>query len=111
LSKTALGRALTEAGIAYEHRRELGNPKTNRAGFAGADTEWRRARARYHELIRSSEAGEALDAVAQAARGELVAVLCFEADERRCHRDVVLTEARQRITSRRPVNAQHTVRR
>jgi hypothetical protein len=43
LSKTALERALTEAGIAYEHRRDLGNPKTNRSGFAGDATEWEQA--------------------------------------------------------------------
>jgi uncharacterized protein (DUF488 family) len=98
LSKTALGRALTAAGIAYEHRRELGNPKTNRSGFAGDDTEWKQARSRYQELLRQPEAIEALDAVAKAASEERVAVLCFEADEHRCHRDLVLAEARQRLT-------------
>jgi uncharacterized protein (DUF488 family) len=106
LSKIALGHALTEAGIAYEHRRELGNPKANRAGFGGAEAERERARTRFRELMRRPEAREALDAVAQAATGERVAVLCFEAEETRCHRDVVLSEARQRITgaaaSRRP---------
>ncbi|MEV4702404.1 DUF488 domain-containing protein [Actinoplanes sp. NPDC049316] len=35
LTKTALGRTLAEAGIVHEHRRELGNPKADRAGFAG----------------------------------------------------------------------------
>ncbi|MFC7545204.1 DUF488 family protein [Plantactinospora sp. GCM10030261] len=30
LSKGALMRAMSEAGISYEHRRELGNPKSNR---------------------------------------------------------------------------------
>jgi uncharacterized protein (DUF488 family) len=98
LSKTALGQALAEAGIAYEHRRELGNPKTNRAGFAGAATEREQARTRYQELLRRPEACEALDALAQAGDRERVAVLCFEAEEHRCHRDVVLAEARQRTT-------------
>ena len=106
LSKTALGRALTEAGIAYEHRRELGNPKANRAGFGGANAEREQARIRYRELMRRPEGSEALDAVAQAATGERVAVLCFEAEQTRCHRDVVLSEAPQRITgaaaNRRP---------
>ncbi len=98
LSKTALGRTLAEAGIAYEHRRALGNPKTNRSGFAGGGTEWEQARFRYQELLCRPEAIEALDAVAKAASEERVAVLCFEADEHRCHRDLVLAEARQRIT-------------
>lgn len=34
-SKSALAQALAGAGISYEHRRELGNPKVNRAGFGG----------------------------------------------------------------------------
>src|SRR5258707_759886 len=40
LSKTALGAALADVGIEYEHRRELGNPKTNRAGFTGPPAAW-----------------------------------------------------------------------
>jgi uncharacterized protein (DUF488 family) len=109
LSKTALGRAVTEAGIAYEHRRELGNPRTNRSGFAGENTEWEQARRRYRELLRRPEAIEALDAVAKAASQERVAVLCFEADQHRCHRDLVLTEARQRIPRRSGhLETQHT---
>ncbi len=40
-------------------------------------------------------------------RARNVAVLCFEADEHRCHRDLVLAEARQRITARRPPDTEH----
>ena len=98
LSKTALNQALMEAGIAYEHRRELGNPKPNRAGFAGASVEREKAREYYAALLRRPEASAALDAVADAGRRERVAVLCFEADEACCHRDVVLREVRTRIT-------------
>jgi uncharacterized protein (DUF488 family) len=98
LSKTALGRALAAAGIAYEHHRELGNPKANRAGFAGSSEDRRRARDHYVGLLGTPAAGEALDAVADAARRELVAVLCFEADQSRCHRDVVLREVGRRRT-------------
>jgi uncharacterized protein (DUF488 family) len=39
-----------------------------------------------------------LEAVARAASEERVAVLCFEADEHRCHRDLVLAKTRQRIS-------------
>jgi uncharacterized protein (DUF488 family) len=83
LSKTALGRALTAAGIAYEHHRDLGNPKANRAGLAGSGEDRRRARDHYVGLLGDPTAGNALDAVADAARRELVAVLCFEADQSR----------------------------
>jgi uncharacterized protein (DUF488 family) len=99
LSKFALARALTDAGIAYEHRRELGNPKTNRAGFAGPRDDQRSARARYAALLRESQASDALDAVAGAGMQERVALLCFEADQTRCHRDVVLREARRRLSA------------
>jgi uncharacterized protein (DUF488 family) len=98
LSKTALGRVLAAAGIAYEHHRELGNPKANRAGFAGSSEDRRRARQYYLGLLNDPAASDALDAVADAARRELVAVLCFEADQIRCHRDIELREASRRRT-------------
>lgn len=97
LSKTALGNALTDAGIIYEHRRELGNPKANRAGFGGPPADLDAARERYEALLRHPDASDALDSVAEAGRRERVAVLCFEADESRCHRDLVLREARRRL--------------
>lgn len=39
MSKTTLSTALGDVGIAYEHRRELGNPKADRAGFNGDDAQ------------------------------------------------------------------------
>lgn len=95
-SKTALGHALAEAGITYEHRRELGNPKTNRAGFAGSPEELATARSVFARLLCRPESISALDTVAEAAQHELVALLCFEAEQHRCHRDVVLQEVRAR---------------
>jgi uncharacterized protein (DUF488 family) len=97
LSKTALGQALHTAGIVYEHRRELGNPKANRPGFAGTGTARDDARAHYAELLHRPEAYQALEAVAAAGRGERVAVLCFEADESHCHRQVVIEEIHRRL--------------
>ncbi|GIG91071.1 DUF488 domain-containing protein [Plantactinospora endophytica] len=95
-SKTALGQALDDAGIAYEHRRELGNPKDNRTGFTGSPETLTRARAVYAGLLARPEAVEALDALADASQRELVALLCFEADQRQCHRDLVLQAAHDR---------------
>ncbi|MDG4790732.1 DUF488 domain-containing protein [Micromonospora sp. WMMD1102] len=96
-SKSALSRAIGDVGISYEHRRELGNPKTNRSGFAGAPEELAAARAFFAEQLREPAAVDALDAVAEAGLRELVAVLCFEADQRHCHRDVVLQAAQDRL--------------
>ncbi len=89
-SKNALRQALSESGIAYEHRPALGNPKDNRAGFAGSAQELEHARAVYSVRLRDARAQEALADLADAAARERVAVLCFEADQRRCHRDLVL---------------------
>jgi uncharacterized protein (DUF488 family) len=97
LSKTALGQALARAGIVYEHRRELGNPKTNRPGFAGSDNARADAQAYYAELLHHPQASQALAEVAAAGARERVALLCFEADETRCHRQVVLQEVQRRF--------------
>lgn len=91
-SKTALRDALADVGIAYEHRRELGNPKDNRPGFAGTEQELSDAKRAYARRLAGPEAQAALDQLRQYAEEERVAVLCFEADQHRCHRDVVLGE-------------------
>lgn len=98
-SKTALAEAVTAAGIGYLHLRPLGNPKTNRAGFGGDTNELADARSHYGSLLTDESAAAALDQLVELARNQHVAVMCFEADERRCHRDVVLREVRQRLES------------
>jgi uncharacterized protein (DUF488 family) len=97
LSKTGLGPALA-AGNTYQHRRQLGNPKTNRARFAGPDEHRKQARQHYLSLLRNPAARDAPDPVAETGRHELLAVLCFEADQSHCHRDLVLREATRRLT-------------
>lgn len=91
-SKSALRTALADAGIAYEHRRELGNPKDNRPGFAGNEHELSNAKLAYAQRLATPEAQAALAQLRDYAEQEHVALLCFEADEHRCHRDVVLRE-------------------
>lgn len=87
-SKTRLGNALGEAGIDYLHLRNLGNPKDNRAPFwEGRIAE---GQARFRGLLCSEAAQGDLDRLATRARQVRVAVLCFEKDEQRCHRRVVL---------------------
>lgn len=91
-SKTALRDALADVGIVYEHCRELGNPKDNRPGFAGTEQELSNAKRTYAQRLAAPEAQAALDQLRQYAEKEHIAVLCFEADQHRCHRDVVLGE-------------------
>ncbi|MFI2718371.1 DUF488 family protein, N3 subclade [Streptomyces collinus] len=93
-SKTRLGEALAEAGIEYTHLRGLGNPKENRAPFWDGRLEV--GLARFRGVLRSEEAQTDLERLAEHARQSRVAVLCFEKDESRCHRQVVLDTVRKR---------------
>ncbi|MFI2634369.1 DUF488 family protein [Streptomyces collinus] len=93
-SKTRLGEALAEAGIEYTHLRGLGNPKDNRAPFWDGRLDV--GRARFRGVLRSEEAQTDLERLAEHARQSRVAVLCFEKDESRCHRQVVLDTVRKR---------------
>ncbi|MEU9794081.1 DUF488 family protein [Streptomyces sparsogenes] len=93
-SKTRLGEALAEAGIAYTHLRGLGNPKDNRAPFWDGRLDV--GRARFRGVLRSEAAQQDLERLAEHARQSRVAVLCFEKDESRCHRQVVLDTVRKR---------------
>jgi len=93
-SKTRLGQALGEAGIEYTHLRGLGNPKDNRAPFWDGRLDV--GRARFRDVLRSEEAQADLDRLAEHAQQSRVAVLCFEKDETRCHRKVVLETVRER---------------
>ena len=100
LSKTALRDRLEADGIAYEHLPALGNPRDNREGFgevggkAAAE-----ARNRFTELLGSDAARDALDRVITLSEAGTVALLCFEADETRCHRELVLSALRDRVVT------------
>lgn len=96
-SKRLLAASLAEAGIGYWHVPELGNPGWNRAGFGGHAAEVRAARARFASMIGGEAARTRLEEIAAAARDGVVAVMCVEADERACHRYVVLQELYRRL--------------
>jgi uncharacterized protein (DUF488 family) len=86
-----LAEQLEAAGIRYEHLRALGNPKDNRAGFAGTHDDHHAATSRYASLLADHEdALDALHHVTELAMTHRVALLCFEATDHRCHRQVVL---------------------
>jgi uncharacterized protein (DUF488 family) len=100
-SKTVLSRAMQAAGICYEHRPELGNPRDNRPGFHAGPAQLAAAKARYAQLLTQPAAVAAIDALITAALREVVAVLCLEADPRHCHRSVLLATAATRAAGRR----------
>lgn len=87
-SKSTLSTALDAAGIAYLHLRALGNPKDNREAFRTGSLAVGRRRFAAH--IASPEGEQALAEIAELARTRKVALLCFEADAKRCHRHVLL---------------------
>ena len=96
LSKTKLSAALGDAGVEYVHLRPLGNPRDNRAPFwSGAVASGVR---RFQELMQEPTSSACLDDLAELARTRRVAVLCFERDHDRCHRQVVTDEVTSRST-------------
>ena len=96
-SKRLLEASLAEVGIGYWHVPELGNPGWNRAGFGGAGSEVQAARARFAGMIGGEAANMRMEEIAAAARDGVVAVMCVEADERACHRYVILQELHRRL--------------
>lgn len=91
LSKTSLRAGLETAGIGYSHLRALGNPKANRDGFASTSGPTAMAsRDAYRGILESDESQTALSEVRVLSEDHRVALLCFEADEAHCHRELVL---------------------
>lgn len=89
-SKRALSEALSNAGITYLHRPSLGNPKDNRDGFwnpgsAAAEV----AHKNFRAALEGEEAQAAIQEIAHLASTEQIVLLCFESDERCCHRALV----------------------
>lgn len=89
LSKTALARALGEAGIGYVHYRELGNPKANRDGYRAGESA---SLELYQRVLESSDAQSALHHVTELFDDGVVALLCFERDHGACHRHQVVDQ-------------------
>jgi hypothetical protein len=84
-SKRMLEAALCEAGVGYEHRKLLGNPKDNRDGFRAGDPG---AVDRFEALLQRQGRPD-LDAVASQAVESRVVLMCFERDHRSCHRSCI----------------------
>lgn len=89
MSKTRLAATLAAAGIAYEHRRELGTPPEIRVFYRrGAVREGARRFAAHLEAT-VADALDALAAELAAPDAPPTALLCLEAEPSACHRRVV----------------------
>ena len=86
LSKTPLTEALAQVGIEYRHDARLGVPSDDRPAFRRGE---QAAVRRYRERIADADR-DAVEQVASLARARDVALLCFERDERTCHRRIVV---------------------
>lgn len=97
LSKMRLSNALMQAGIEYVHLPALGNPKDNREPFHNGAIE--QGCIRFTALLAKPGAVAAMDQLEALARDGLTAVLCFERDHSRCHRQVIVGQVAERLGS------------
>lgn len=95
LSKTKLGQAAAAKGIKYVHLPALGNPRDNREPFRSGDVQ--DGCIRFSELLARPDAIAAMDQLEAFARDGRTAVLCFERDHDRCHRQVIVNAVSERL--------------
>lgn len=94
-SKRALESALKDAGIKYLHLPQLGDPKAGRdAARAGKMDEFRSI---YGEVMLGQPAKDAIDLLEVLASHEKICLMCFERDQRECHRKIVSDELEVRL--------------
>jgi uncharacterized protein (DUF488 family) len=89
-SKTALTETLQEKSIEYVNVRELGAPKEIREELY-ASGDYKRFFKKYQKAI-SSKTDHLQSIHSLIENGKKVALLCFERDPQKCHRNVVATE-------------------
>ena len=94
-SKTLLAGSLQAAGIDYRRLRALGTPKPGRqAARAGRIAEMHQI---FEAHLEEPEAQVELAEACEIAREKAAALLCYEADARQCHREIVAGLIRQQI--------------
>jgi transcriptional regulator with XRE-family HTH domain len=88
LSKTRLSSTLASAGIGYRHFPQLGNPKANRAAYSDPDDQ--RPRNTYRARLAEAGPQDSLRELSTLGLTGKIGVLCFEAEQRACHRNEVI---------------------
>lgn len=83
LSKTALSATLATAGIGYEHRSALGNPRDNRDGIRAGDPASSDA---FRRRLATGDSQAAIRELLAWSRQRRVALFCYERDAATCHR-------------------------
>lgn len=94
-SKKSLAAALLEAGIGYLHLPQLGDPKAGREAARSGDM--RLFQEIYHAVIEGPLAQEALGQLEQLASEKKICLMCFERDQKDCHRRIVAENIEKRL--------------
>ncbi len=94
-SKGILSASLAEVGIDYRHLRALGTPKTGRQAARAGQIDIMRDI--YEAHLEDPQAQAELALAAELALRQPAALLCYEADARRCHRAIVARRLHERI--------------
>lgn len=89
-SKSALAAALNDAGIEYIHMKELGDPKEGRE--AARQGNYAQFRSIFAGVMATSAAKQAIAKLEDLAMGSRICLMCFERDQRTCHRLIVANE-------------------
>ena len=86
--KTKLSKGLADAGIAYVHMRELGNPKKFRQTQSSSGTVLKK----YKSYLNQTQSGLATlqnIILISSFLKENICLTCFERDHRSCHRSII----------------------
>jgi uncharacterized protein (DUF488 family) len=93
-SKSPLSSTLAEAGIVYEHVRELGNPKATRERYKRGDVE---GGAREYRSYLHNGSYPALVDLADSLVETKTCLLCVESSHADCHRAVIAGAVAERL--------------
>lgn len=97
-SKNSLAAALNDADIEYVHLPELGDPKAGReASRAGNQELFLEI---YNAVITTPKAQRALDEIEQLASEAKICLMCYERDQRDCHRTIVANHLERRLETK-----------
>lgn len=86
-SKSALSAAVGEAGIKYMHYKALGDPKEGRDAARSGDFDL--FRKIFLEVMKTDAAQAAFMEVKELAKNYNICLMCYERDQRECHRKIV----------------------
>jgi uncharacterized protein (DUF488 family) len=86
-SKSALSAAVGEVGIEYVHYKQLGDPKEGRDAARAGNLKL--FQTIFLDVMKTDAAQEALMEVKELAENHNICLMCYERDQRECHRKIV----------------------